>query len=78
MQVFFHLSSDGFSITLHIRLGFFHLLVFGVSHCICNQLLDPIGIHLLHCTHGGEKTTSHDFVKDVFATMARDVGFHVL
>jgi hypothetical protein len=63
---------------LHIKLGFFHLLVFGVSHCICNQPLDPMEIHLFHCTHGEDRTTLHDFVRDAFAAMVRDVGFHVL
>jgi hypothetical protein len=70
--------SNVFFITLHTRLGFFHSLIFGVSHYICNQPLDPVGIHLFHHAHGEERTTLHDFVRDVFATIARDVGFNVL
>jgi hypothetical protein len=27
--------------------------------------------------HGGEKTSSHDVVQDVFATIVRNVRFHV-
>jgi hypothetical protein len=33
---------------------------FGVSHYICSQPLDPIGIHLLCYAHGGEMIISHD------------------
>ncbi len=74
---FFCLPLDVLFITLCIRLGFSHLLVFRVSHCICSQPLDPIRIHLLCCMHGGKRMASHDVVQNVFATIARDVGFHV-
>jgi hypothetical protein len=37
-----------------------------------------IGIHFFHCTHGGERMVSHDVVWDAFASIARDLGFHVL
>jgi hypothetical protein len=63
---FFHLPLNVFSITLHIKLGLFHPLVLGVSHCICSQPLDPIGIYLLHCAHGGKRMTSYDVVRNVF------------
>ncbi len=33
----------------------FHLLTFGLIHCVCGQLLDPMGIHLLCCAHCGER-----------------------
>lgn len=32
-----------------------HLLTFGLIHCVCGQLLDPMGIHLLCCVHCGER-----------------------
>jgi hypothetical protein len=54
------------SATLHTRLGLSHPLIFGVSHYICNLPLDPMGIHFLCCTHGGERATLHDVVQDVF------------
>jgi hypothetical protein len=57
---FFHVLKDYFSITLHIKLGLSHPLLLGVSHCICSQPLDPMGIHLFCCAHGGEKMTSHN------------------
>jgi hypothetical protein len=34
-----------FSTTLHTKLNLSHPLVLGVSHYICNQPLDPMGIH---------------------------------
>jgi hypothetical protein len=38
-----------------------------------------MGIHILCCAHGGDKTTSHDVMQeDVFASFARDVKFYVL
>jgi hypothetical protein len=58
-------------------LGLSHLLVLGVSHDICNQPSDPMGILLFCCTHGGERTASHDVVRNVFVAIAKDVKFHV-
>jgi len=37
-----------------------------------------MGMHLLHCAHGGERTVAHDVVQDSIASIIRDVGFHVL
>jgi hypothetical protein len=37
-----------------------------------------MGIHLFRCTHGGERTTCHDVVQDVFASIMRDTRFHIL
>jgi hypothetical protein len=47
---------------LHIELNFSHPLILRVSHCICSQPLDPMGIHLLHYTHDGQRIASHDVV----------------
>jgi hypothetical protein len=75
---FFPLLSNVFSTTLHIRLSISHPLVLGVSHYICSQPLDPMGIHLLPCVHGGERTTLHYVGRDVFVAIMKDVKFHVL
>jgi len=64
---------DVFSTTLRIQLGLSHPLVLGVSHCICNQPLDPMGIHLLCCAHGEERITLHD----AFVAIVKDAGLHV-
>jgi hypothetical protein len=53
-------------------------LAFGLSHCICGQLLNTMGIHLLCYVHGGERMASHDSMHDAFASIARDVRFHIL
>ncbi len=37
-----------------------------------------MGIHLLCCTHSGEKTASRDVVQNVFIVIARNAKFHVL
>jgi hypothetical protein len=42
----FCLSLNVFSIALRTRLDLSYLLVFGVSHCICSEPLDPMAIHL--------------------------------
>jgi hypothetical protein len=55
-----------------------HPLALNLTHYICDQPLDPMGIHLLCCTHGGERTTSHDVVRDSFVSIAKDMTFHVL
>jgi hypothetical protein len=58
----FHLRSNVFSFVLQIRLGFPHPLVLSFTHCSYNQLLDPMGIDLLHYAHGGERVVSHDVI----------------
>jgi len=72
--IFFGLALDGFSSTVCIKLGLPHSLALGLSNCICGQPLDPMGIHLFGCTHGKERTASHDVVWDAFASIMRDVG----
>jgi hypothetical protein len=59
------------------RLGFFHPLILGVSHYICSQPFNPMGIHLLHCAHGGDTTTLHDVMQDGFTIVVKDARFHV-
>ncbi len=74
---YFHLPSNVFSFALWTRLGLPHPLAFSLTHCIYDQPLNPMGIHLLRCTHGGERTTSHDVVQDVFMSIVKDMAFHV-
>lgn len=50
------------STMLCTQLGFPHFLALGSSHCICDQPLNPMGIHLFHCVYGGKRMVSHDFV----------------
>jgi hypothetical protein len=67
-----------FFIALHTKLDISHPLVLGVSHCIYNQPLDPMGIHFLCYAHGEEGSISHDILRDVFVGIAKDVRFHIL
>jgi hypothetical protein len=36
-----------------------------------------MGIHLLRCVHGIERTKTHDVIRDTFATIVRDASFHM-
>jgi hypothetical protein len=67
-----------FFFVMHTRLGLPHSLTLGLSHCIYGQPLDLMGIHLFHCTHGGERMLSHDVVWDAFASIVRYSSFHVV
>ncbi len=75
--LFFDLALNIFSYVMHTKLGFLHLLALGLSHYIYGQLLDPMGIHFFHCAHSGERTVSHDATWDAFASIMKDVCFHV-
>jgi hypothetical protein len=44
---------------------------------MCTHPIDPIGIHLLHCTHGNEHTRTHDVICDIIAAIVQDAGFHM-
>jgi hypothetical protein len=37
-----------------------------------------MGIHLLYCAHGGERTASHDVIQNIFSSIAKDAWFHIL
>jgi hypothetical protein len=60
--VVFHLPLDVFPSMFQTILGLPHPLDVGLSDCIYGQLLNPIGIYLLCCAHGGERIASHDVV----------------
>jgi hypothetical protein len=67
-----------FSLRCRARLGLPHPLTLGLTHCIYDHSLDPMGIHFFCCAHSGESIVSHDVVRDVFASIVRVVNFHVL
>jgi hypothetical protein len=74
---FFCMVLNIFSIALHIKLGLPHLVTLGLAHCICGQPINSMTIHLMWCFHGGESTTIHYVGWDAFASIAKDVDFHV-
>ncbi len=63
---------------LQTRLNLPHPLALGLTHCICGQSLDPMGIHLFCYTYGGENILFHYVVRDVFVSITRDTRFNVL
>ncbi len=71
----FHLLSDVLSFTLQTRLGLPHPLSVGLSHCIYSQPLNPIGIYLLCCAHGGERNASHDVIRILLCPSWEMFGF---
>lgn len=73
----FHFPLNVFSFALRTKLSLPHPLALSLTHCIYDQPLDPMGIHLFHYAHGGEKTTSHDVVQDAFISIVRYMAFHV-
>jgi hypothetical protein len=73
----FHLPSNVFTSTLHIRLGFPCPLTLKVTHCLYGQALNVVKSHLLICSHGGEWIASHDVVQNAFVSIAKDIRFHV-
>jgi len=74
----FHFPSNVFSYMLQTKLTLPHPLDLGMTHYIYGQPLNPMGIYLLCCAHGGERITSHDVIYDAFASILIDVRFHVL
>ncbi len=73
----FQLPSLVFCTTFCKQLGLSHLSIASILWCVCTHPIDPMGIHLLCCAHGNERTETHDAICDTFATIAQDVGFHL-
>jgi len=74
----FRMAFDIFSSSLCTKLGLLHPTTCCLFRCICNHAINLIAIHLFHCVHGGEHTTTHDVIRNFFASIARDVGLHVM
>jgi hypothetical protein len=74
---FSHLASYVFSSTLCTKLGLPHHVDLEYIHCIYGELLDLAGTHLIYCSHGGDQIIFHDAIRDVFASIVKDMGFHV-
>jgi hypothetical protein len=74
---FSYLALNIFSFEMRTKLGLPHPLALRLSHYICGQPLASMGIHLFRSVHGKEKAASHDAMWDAFASIVKDVGFHV-
>ena len=64
-----------FATALRVRLGLPHPCPANYVACACGHPLDPLGIHFLRCARGGERTSSHDSVRDVYHII-RESGQH--
>ncbi|CAM6120862.1 unnamed protein product [Calypogeia fissa] len=49
----------------------------GQPFCVCGHPLDPVGTHILRCSHGSERTATHDNLCDVLAAITWDTVYHV-
>ena len=61
---------------LRLRLGLPHPCLTTYAACSCCHPLDPLGTHLLRCARGGERTASHDPVRDVVYHIIRESRQH--
>jgi hypothetical protein len=73
----FQLFSSTFSTTFRTWLKLPHPLIVGILRCMCTHPIDPMGIHLLHCTWGNKQTKTHDVVCNIFVVVAWNVDFCV-
>jgi hypothetical protein len=72
----FCMTSNIFSLTLCTKLGPPHPMIIGLTHYICGQSLNLMGIHILQCFHGKKCIIFHD-VQNVFLLIVKDVKFHI-
>jgi hypothetical protein len=70
----FQLSSQVFSTLLRTWLELSHPSIASLPWCVCAHPIDLMGIHFLLCTHGDERTRTHDAIRDTFAPIVRNVG----
>ena len=61
-----------FVTALRLRLGLPHPCLATYAACSCGHPLDPLGTHLLRCARGGERTSSHDSVRDAVYHIIRE------
>ncbi len=60
-----------------LKLGLPHSSIVGIPWCVRKHPIYPIGIHLLHCAHGNERTRTHDAICHTFVAITQDANFHV-
>ncbi|CAM6092536.1 unnamed protein product [Calypogeia fissa] len=71
------MSSFIFTTSLWVQLGLPHPGLLRQSSCVCGHPLDLVGTHILRCSHGSERTSTHHDIWDVLAAIAQDTGYHV-
>ncbi len=72
---YYGIGKINFNSTLCIRLDFSHLTPHGLTHCICNWLINSIRIHILQCFHEKEWITTHNLIKMLSNPLLRILDF---
>ncbi len=72
-----HLSLGEFVTTVSRRLGV-DVMDSGLPCGFCGQLLDALGLHCLSCTAGGDATSQHNGVRDVYYDFCERGGLRPL
>ncbi|GAQ93619.1 hypothetical protein KFL_017180010, partial [Klebsormidium nitens] len=73
-------THECFRTALRTRLGLLHPAIAGVRRCECGEELQEgvlAGQHLMRCGRGGERTLTHDGIRDVVFVILREAGLSV-
>ncbi len=73
-------THECFTTAVRLRLGLPHPALAGIRRCECGEELSEgiaAGQHLLRCSRGGERTLTHDGIRDALYFILRDSGFSV-
>jgi hypothetical protein len=73
-------TDECFRTAVRTWLGLSHPAIAGIRRCECGEELQPGplgGQHLLRCSRGGERTLTHDGVRDVMFAVLREAGYSV-
>ena len=73
-------THECFRTALRTRLGLPHPAIAGVRRCECGEELQEgvlAGQHLMRCGRGGERTLTHDGIRDVVYVILREAGLSV-
>jgi hypothetical protein len=73
----FQFFSPIFSTSFQTQFGLPHISITSLPQCVCPHPINPMGIHLLHCTYGNEHMKTYNVVHDTFVAITQDVNFHV-
>ncbi len=73
-------THECFVTAMRIRLGLPHPAIAGIRRCECGEEFAEgilAGQHLLRCSRGGERTLTHDGIRDTLFLILRESGFSV-
>jgi hypothetical protein len=73
----FHITHYTFSLALRFHLGLIQPSTFNLFTCEFGHGLDTFGTHLVCCSFGGQRITTHDVIWDIMCAFAQKNG-HVI